>query len=197
MIEHIYALHAGDVIFYTGRSNDLKRRYGEHIRSADPEGTLKERVIHQLLQDGHKIELRILESGTAEQLQGKEDEYIINLRAEGHPLTNDRAGDSPLLIFEPSGEPVIPWSVELFENADWKKDDPKAKSGEWCAWIKGVQFFRVGKSKLRMWHPEFGEWQLGRINSDAYANTCAKLTPGTEQNKKFLEQVAQVRRHRG
>jgi hypothetical protein len=195
-VSFIYALHTDGVIFYCGRTDDMRRRYGEHIRSANPSGTIKERVLYQLIRDGANIDMKMLDTGTPEQLLGMEELWRVNILAEGHPLTNSRAGDdNPYLGYEPSTGPRIPWSIELFETADWKRGDLKAKSGEWCAWIKGVQFFRTGNRKLRFWHGEFGEWDVFGINMDAkYQSACDKLTQGTEENKKFLEAVAQQRR---
>jgi hypothetical protein len=197
MIEYVYALLAEDVIFYVGRTCNPQTRLARHLNDGAPDGTLKEQVIYGLLQDGVKITMKILESGPADKMQGKEELYRVNLKSQGHPLTNTRSGDSPLLDFALT--PAKPWSIDLFHGAQWEKDDPKARKGEWAAWIRGVLFLRTGQSKLRMWHPDFEYWDIKAFpDMEArYVKAIAMLTPGTLEREQFLDDVANWKRLKG
>lgn len=191
-MQYVYALHTGSKdYFYCGRTDDVARRLAEHIRSANANGTVKERVIYKLLQEGVPIEIEVLESG--EDLRGREDIWITNLMGKGMSLANSRAGDDARNYKVTASFPYVPWSASLFEHAEWSKGVcPGEKSNEKSAWIKGVLFHRVGKSKLRVNHPEYGSWDCGGyLWDDKVKAAVAMLTVGTVENGEWMRQVKQ------
>lgn len=197
MIEFIYALHAGDKdYFYCGRSDRPSERLKDHIRTACEDGTKKERHIAALLDDGYDIEMEIMESGLARHMVGKEDLWVTNLEGAGYTLLNSKGGDTayyPIDTIEI--QEATPWTVGLFIDAKWKKGDAKAKKNEWSCWIKGVQFFRQGNSKLRFWHANYGVIDVFAPDiTEKYKKACLMLTGGTEENKKMIEQHHQGQR---
>lgn len=203
MLMFIYGLHTDkdDTIFYVGKSKEPSRRLKQHISGADPEGTKKERHIYQLMEDGHQIKMKILESGLAKNMDGKEDLWVCNIRGQGVCLYNSKEGDiddyHPVLEFD-DDYVSQPWTVDLFENAEWIDNEIGVKSGEKSCWIKGVQFFKTGNRKLRMWHCLYGGWDIGGVNIESkYNNACEMLTEGTEQNREWMSHYEIMMKLRG
>jgi hypothetical protein len=205
MIEFIYGLHISgepSVFYYVGRTKDLARRLKEHKASANKNGTKKEKWIAETLESGKDIDIKILMLGTPKQLSGQEDCFIQNLEQQGHPLTNSTGGSSPLYEYEPTGE-VVPWSIELFTNAEWSKNYPNCKSNEVGCNIRGYDFYRVGKRKLRFRCVQYGEWSVGCDFSEPdelrgrYKRAIAMLTLNTPENKKLREEVDRLRQSNG
>lgn len=205
-IEYIYGLETCGSFIYVGRTNSIERRFKEHLNSASQSGTLKEKIIFELLEAGEDIGIKILKAGTAKELEGQEDLFICNLTGSGHPITNAVAGTSALVEYVPSDKPVQPWSIELFQNADWTKTEA-CKTGEVTCDIKGFTFYRTGNRKLRFWHVSYGNWKIEGSNlkdysadgdmKQKYLNACEQFTHGTERHEKFLKVVASVRQSRG
>lgn len=197
-LEFCYALHSGtNDYFYVGRTCDLARRLTEHRRSGNETGTQKERKIAELTAQNKTIEMKMLDCGDASEMMSAEELWKVNLSAQGYELTNERAGDHhPYLgySFADAKEPT-PWSVDDFETAEWVKGDAKAKTNERSTWIKGCQFFRQGKSKLRFWSSVYGVWTVEAAGMEAkYAKVCLMLTQNTPENERLRQQVAQVKR---
>ncbi|MFL6601811.1 MAG: GIY-YIG nuclease family protein [Steroidobacteraceae bacterium] len=185
-----------DAIWYVGRTDSIARRLREHLNDGDPHGTPKQKKIHEVLEAGQQIDIKILEVGSDHTLQGKEDLYISNFRGRGIELTNSREGDSPRLTFVAGV--FMPLDVDRFLTAEWKAHMPKCKVGEKSCWLNGVQFFRSGQRKLRFWHTHHGDWDVGGSTMEVkYKNAIEMLTPGTAKNTKLKEDVAMVRRLKG
>lgn len=202
IIEYIYSLYWVDDdgerhTFYIGRSDSPARRHAEHLRDGDANGSPKQKKIAELLDQGREIHYKILEFGTPEEMDGKEDLWIVNTQGQGNELTNSVSGTSK--NWTPECGPVVPWSLDLFHDAKWEKGHIGAKSNEKGTTIKGIEFYRVGKSKLRFFTPSYGSWAVEAFGDldDKFNKAIKMLTPGTDEHKTLLQGVAQVRRLKG
>jgi hypothetical protein len=197
-VEFIYALFTKgqpEDIWYIGRTDSIARRLKEHQADGNPHGTPKQRKIHELHERGEEVDIKPLEVGSAWKLQSKEEIWMSNL-GQKHTLLNTRGGDSPRLDF--IAGVYMPLTVDRFLTAEWKQGAAKCKVGEKSCWLNGVQFFRMGQRKLRFWHTEYGDWDVGGSTMEVkYANAIEMLTTGTEKNAKLKEDVARVRRLKG
>jgi predicted GIY-YIG superfamily endonuclease len=122
-LEFTYALHSGtNDYFYVGRTNDLARRFEEHRRSGNLDGTLKERKIAELISLGKSIEMKMLDCGDPDEMMSAEELWKVNLEAEGHELTNEQPGSGhPYLGYTITERVPTVWRSADFESADWVK----------------------------------------------------------------------------
>jgi predicted GIY-YIG superfamily endonuclease len=94
----VYALASEDKphqLYYVGQTRSaLNTRYSNHLKQARGSATPKERWVHQLLTEGKKLLMIVLEEGipTLDEACEREQYYIGTLRTEGHPLTNVTRG---------------------------------------------------------------------------------------------------------
>ena len=188
MLNHIYAIHTRndpDTYLYVGRSVDPKGRLAQHITESTTGTTTKCKVFSALIKQGEQLDYIVLDSGDTVD----EDLWVINMAGSGHPLTNSKAGDQEQELFTLDPDHVKqPWTVDLFVDAKWEKGLMRCKANEWSVWIKGVQFFRTGQSKLRMWHVDYGTWEIGGFDmAMSYKNAVEMLTTGTERHKRWMK----------
>jgi hypothetical protein len=194
MSEFIYVLFdkaIPDQYRYCGRTDSFARRLREHLASACEDGTAKERWIHTCLEAGGQIDIKPLATIT-NPTSNVEDMWIENLRQKGHDLLNATGGSASGFDYQP-GE-VQPWSLDLFTAAEWKPS-AQCKSGEKHAMIKGIDFFRQGKRKLRFFSVQYGNWDCHGSTPEAkYQRAIDMLTQGTQANNDLKAHVAMIRR---
>lgn len=92
MKKYIYVLYDPRNIFdlrYVGQTNNLKKRYREHISNKElKKDSYKNRWIKKILAEGIKPEILVIDDCKLEEADDLETFWIKNLRREGHNLTN-------------------------------------------------------------------------------------------------------------
>lgn len=91
MNEHIYALKIDGRVIYIGKTVDLKRRYGEHLR--DKSGSPKSIAIQNALKEGKDVLIEVIATVPRGKLGGMEDEEIQKVYDNGGKLTNQIGGN--------------------------------------------------------------------------------------------------------
>jgi len=176
MLEFVYALTAEGVPFFVGRTDDLSRRYQEHLASASPSGNPTERHILRLLDEGRPIRIKILQTCATGEMPDEEALWVKTLEAAGFQLFVGQTRASAW------------WSPELFTNAKWEKCR-QCREGERSTMLNGVKFYRYGRRRLRFAHPLFGHWPVhARDLSAMYAKACRMLTKGTREHEEMMVQ---------
>ena len=93
--EYIYYLHEGDNIpKYVGHTNNPDRRLGEHIAEAMHGITTSMKCvwIRTVLNDGGKVEMRVVDECPADQLGDLEYYWINEIEGQGYWLYNGNSG---------------------------------------------------------------------------------------------------------
>lgn len=79
------------VVYYVGKTNDLKRRYNEHVKGANPLGTkASSRWIAQLRAEGLVPRMSVRERCTTATVDGLERQWVQYGVRHGWPLTNQK-----------------------------------------------------------------------------------------------------------
>lgn len=100
--EYIYTLKIDGEVIYCGRTNNIKRRHTEHLN--DRSGTKKSTLIQNALKEGKTVEIEVIHTVEAGQLEGLESDTIDDLYNRGHMLSNSKGGDTGLLRGEAARE---------------------------------------------------------------------------------------------
>lgn len=161
-IDEIYALYVDDDkshIIYVGRAACRFKRLTKHLQESK-NGTSKKCVgIRRLLEDGHTVNVLLLELVDLCNCHGdEEDVWITNIRGAGcDTLLNGKAGDTErhMFISDETWE-TTPWDADAFKSG-WEKGlvgCPASKVGKF---INGILFVRTGWSELYFIHPVFGK----------------------------------------
>lgn len=104
-VEGVYVLVLGDGSFYVGQSNDIKRRFGEHLRDLEKAGA---RIVGML-----KITTGIENARAAKYLREIFEALLIQeLNPAGNTIRNPVAGPNRLLKYT---DPVKAGMDQLFE----------------------------------------------------------------------------------
>lgn len=192
--ENIYYLYPDDLKdlkIYIGRTiQTLPQRLSKHL-SESKTGTSKKCCGLRAIQaEGCKINIGLIDVVDHTEAGKREDLEISNAIGSGLTLLNSVAACPDLYsidVDDLDGEKTV-WTVELFLNANWVKGGCRAKTGEWFATIGGVEWYRVGWSKMRFHHSVWGQWKIGGMSREILLkNAVAYFTQGTPQRKNMIE----------
>ena len=191
--EYIYMLYVvpyDDLPIYVGRTKNLKKRLQKHLSDCKRGKSKKDKALKKILEEGYKIDIKILEEVDLTTPSSAEDIYITNFKAKGYPLLNSKGGDTDRLVVIDYGE-RMEWTEELFKKAKWTENGTGfGNKNEKHALINGVDFYRTGKSKLRFYYSGIGFVEVYGFNWNIKVkNACEYFTKGTEKNKKLMKML--------
>ncbi len=89
---YIYGLEYDGVIFYIGKTNDLKTRLCKHKSSAKLQRTYKENYINKLIIENKDFKIKIIETVENSKEDEREIYWISYYKSIGHKLCNSTSG---------------------------------------------------------------------------------------------------------
>lgn len=89
---YVYTLEANGVIFYVGKTKNIKQRLYRHKNSAKLESSPKEKFINSILSNGGEISMSIIEESDKNNIDFWEIYWISQLKTWGFKLYNATCG---------------------------------------------------------------------------------------------------------
>ena len=90
--QYIYTLDYDGIIFYIGKTKNIKNRFNSHKKSSKLKRNYKERFINKLLNESKEIHISILDIVEKETVNFWEKYWIEQFRQWGFKLTNTTTG---------------------------------------------------------------------------------------------------------
>ncbi|MFK5892321.1 MAG: GIY-YIG nuclease family protein [Pseudomonadota bacterium] len=178
--------------FYVGRTTStIEKRLKKHLSESKNEKcqTKKCLFIRECLKQDKEIVVKLLESVSLDAPSSAEDTWMTNFSGAGCELMNSQNGDTERYEYVTCDDDSkkSKWSAELFYG-DWIKGGCRSKSNESYKLINGIEFYKVGNSKLRFDHNIYGAHLCeGWDYESKVKNAIAHFTEGTEQRKRMIQ----------